>query len=117
MKMLESQDQFEELFHYDASKQSKKPDGMREKDNRFIVYFTARWCGPCRQIDTESVEKAATVATIPIWKCDIDVNDYTPGYCGVHSIPTFMCFEPKHIVSTLKSNNNDEIARWIATLN
>jgi len=105
MKLLETQAQFEELWNQDATSTGK-----------WIVYFTAKWCGPCRNIQVDEVDRVATAHGLTVWKCDIDVNDYTPGYCGVRSVPTFMCFTPKKIVSTLQSNQTENILKWIESL-
>jgi thioredoxin-like negative regulator of GroEL len=116
MKLLETQAMFETLWTYDKNDpKAHVPEGLRE-DHKWIVYFTAKWCGPCRQIVVDEVDIAAEARGFTLWKCDIDVNDYTPGYCGVRTVPTFMCFEPKKIVSVLKSNNTDEIMNWISAL-
>jgi len=114
MKLLETQAMFEELWTY--NKTDPAPEGLREDDHKWIVYFTAKWCGPCKQIDVDHIDIASCARGFTLWKCDIDVNDYTPGYCGVRTVPTFMCFEPKKIVSTLKSNNTMEIMNWISAL-
>jgi thioredoxin-like negative regulator of GroEL len=114
MKLLETQALFEELWN--NTSENTILDGLRKSDRKWIVYFTAKWCGPCRQIDVEKVDEATVVQGLTLWKCDIDVNDYTPGYCGVRSVPTFLCFEPKKIVSKLQSNNTEEILNWIASL-
>jgi len=55
---------------------------------RVVVYFTASWCGACKRLDFPSL-----LSSIPndiVWyKCDVDVNKYTLGYCGLKSIPSF----------------------------
>ena len=60
-----------------------------------VVYFTATWCGPCRAVRPAELESGLPMVT---WlKCDIDQNDYTAGYCGVRSIPTFLVIENMQI--------------------
>lgn len=53
-----------------------------------VVYFTASWCGACNRIDFDKL-----IATVPVpivwYKCDIDKNKYTLGYCGLSKIPSF----------------------------
>lgn len=114
MKLLETHDQFEQRWGYNATDATiPRPDGLRSSDNRWIVYFTAKWCGPCKQINVAAVDEAATAAGLTLWKCDIDANEYTTGYCGVRAVPTFICFEPKKVVSTFKSNQTEDIVQWI----
>ena len=104
MKMLDTQAQFEEMWFGPVD---TKP---------WIVYFTAKWCGPCQRLDTESLTKTAEEKGIAIWKCELTVNDYTGGYCGIRSMPTFVYYMPKKIVSTLQSSDTATVANWIRDL-
>ena len=115
MKLLETHGQFEEQWGYNATAATTlpRPDGLRLSDNRWIVYFTAKWCRPCQQLDSELLAKKAEEKGIPMWKCEITVNDYTAGYCGVRSIPTFVYFKPKTMVSTLQSSDTETVKSWI----
>ena len=99
--MLEPQAQFEEMWF---GKPETEP---------WIVYFTAKWCRPCQQLDSELLAKTAEEKGIPMWKCEITENDYTAGYCGVRSIPTFVYFKPKTMVSTLQSSDTEAVKSWI----
>ena len=101
MKLLETQAHFEELWFGPAE---TKP---------WIVYFTAKWCKPCQRLDSEALAKVAQEKGIEMWKCEQTVNEYTAGYCGVRSIPTFVYFKPKTIVSTLQSSDNETVKLWI----
>jgi thiol-disulfide isomerase/thioredoxin len=57
-----------------------------------VIYFTASWCGPCRGIDKALIESSCK--NVRMFLCDVDVNGYTPGYCGVRSIPSFLVLKP-----------------------
>jgi len=104
MKLLETQEQFESMWF------------GAEDTQPWIIYFTAKWCGPCKKLDSEALAKVAEERGITMWKCDIDVNDYTPGYCGVKSIPYFMYFKPKTIASSFQSTDTESVAMWIRLL-
>jgi thioredoxin-like negative regulator of GroEL len=104
MNVLETQADFETLWFH-PSEQTK-----------WIVYFTAGWCKPCKALDLEMLETIATSVNIPIYKCDDDINNYTGGFCGVRSFPTFIYFQPKTVVSTFKSNKTDDVVKWIQSL-
>ena len=73
---LLNQLQFEDLL---------KPEGAINK--AVVVYFTAPWCGACKRLDLDALEKANS--DVVWYKCDIDVNKYTLGYCGLTKIPSF----------------------------
>lgn len=112
---LKTQQQFEELwFHRDLAVPAL--EGQNPDTRTWIVYFGASWCGPCKRLDIEAIQKAATDKGIPLWKCDVDENDYTPGFCQVRSIPTFICFTPGTIVGSPQNSDTDSILQWIYNL-
>jgi len=103
-----TQEDFERMFH-DKTEESPHKKG-------WIVYFTAAWCAPCKNITHESVEFAALEKGIPYWKCDETLNSYTSGYCAIRKFPTFVFFKPKQTVSQLQSADTVHILEWISKL-
>jgi thioredoxin-like negative regulator of GroEL len=103
MKYLMNQEEFETLIGRGETPDAKTPEVT-------VVYFTATWCGACRNISPQFIEAAAR--NVNWLKCDIDQNDYTAGYCGIRSIPTFLAIKNKKIVGQLQSTENSEISKW-----
>lgn len=109
---LNTQEEFETLwFHKDPSLPALP--GTRPSDRKWFVYFGASWCGPCKHLDVNALVEVAEKTGIPLWKCDVSKNEYTPGYCQVRSIPTFLCFSPGKEISRLQSSNTQEVAQWM----
>jgi thiol-disulfide isomerase/thioredoxin len=104
MQDLATQEQFEALFN------------DKTRTDAFIVYFTAAWCGPCKALDTTAIANAAAAIGLPIYKCDYATNEYTVGYCGVASFPTFQLLAPRKVLSIYKSNVTAEVIAWINSL-
>jgi thioredoxin 1 len=103
MKYLMNQEEFETLLG--------RGDVITDTPPISVVYFTASWCGACRSLNlTRIVYETPDVNWL---KCDIDQNDYTAGYCGIRSIPTFLCIKDKKVVGTLQNNNDDEVIQWV----
>lgn len=115
MRSFETQLEFE--AYWDGKAEPVKPAGFRQADKAFLVYFTASWCGPCKRLDLDAIESAAKAAGLPIWKVEQTVNDYTAGYCGVRSLPTFMLCQPKKIVGLVSSSATADVVAWIGGLN
>ena len=80
-----------------------------------MIWFTASWCGPCKRVKTDTLLSAFKNVT---WlKCDIEKNDYTPGYCGIRAIPAFLVVKDKKVVGTLQSSDATKIVEWVQGLN
>ena len=101
---LDSQEQFETLL---------KPVGPTGKpaDPFVIVYFTASWCGACSMLDFDRIR--ATRHDITWYKCDVDVNKYTLGYCGLSKIPSFVFIQSGKVLGKLTSSNTDLVVNTI----
>jgi thioredoxin-like negative regulator of GroEL len=94
---LQTQGQFEDLL---------KPIGTNGKPaaRAVVVYFTASWCGACKLIDFDKLIK--TVPIPIVWyKCDIDENKYTLGYCGLSKIPSFVLIKDGKFLGKFTSSD------------
>jgi hypothetical protein len=52
-------------------------------------------------------------AQIKWYECDLDQNDYTPGYCGVRSIPAFLAIVNGIAQPIFQSSDTMRIAEWM----
>ena len=96
---LQTQEQFEALY-----KEVKL-------DAPILIYFTASWCGACKRLNWDFIEDEFPDLTI--YKCDIDENKYTPGFCGVRSIPNMIIMHPSKKLEQLQTNDTAKLATWI----
>ena len=78
-----------------------------------VVYFTAAWCGACKRLSMSGIE--AVFPDVNFLKCDVDANDYTPGFCGVRAIPAFVVVKKGKVVGPFQSSDNKEVTDWIKT--
>ena len=98
---LQTHEMFESL--YNPSSKKSEPS---------LIYFTADWCGACKRIDWDFILEE--FPNLPVYKCDVDVNKYTPGFCQVRSIPNFVIIKgPKQVVGPMQSNDTAKVASWI----
>ncbi len=115
LEMMKTQELFETLwFHKNENENKTVEANTRPADNAWIMYYTASWCKPCSRVNVAEVVEAAESCGLTVWKVDIDENDYTAGYCGVRSIPSWQLCIPGRIVDTLQSSSTDAIKQWIA---
>jgi thioredoxin-like negative regulator of GroEL len=77
-----------------------------------LIYFTANWCGACKRVNWDFLFEE--FPDLKIYKCDVDQNTYTPGFCGVRSIPNFLMVGPaKKLIGPMQSSDTGKIAAWI----
>lgn len=108
MRYLMTQEEFEQLIG-----RQPVPEGT-VLPHFTVVYFTATWCGACRALDMDAIVQATPQVN---WlKCDVDQNNYTPGFCGVRSIPTFLAIADGKVVGQLSNNNTQKVVAWVQTL-
>jgi thioredoxin-like negative regulator of GroEL len=98
---LETQEQFEGLLN----PANKNPESV-------IVYFTASWCGACTKLDHDLIQKSVPQA---VWyKCDVDVNKYTLGYCGLQKIPSFAIIKNSKFLGKFTSSDTSTVIEIIS---
>ena len=101
---LQTHEIFESLYTREVA-QAAKPS---------LIYFTADWCGACKRIDWDFILEE--FPDLPVYKCDVDVNKYTPGFCQVRSIPSFVIIKgPKQVVGPMQASDTAKVASWIHT--
>jgi thioredoxin 1 len=105
MKYLMTQEEFEQLTGVQPV-----PEGTTVPPFS-VIYFTAVWCGACRRLDMPALE--AALPEVNWLKCDVDQNNYTGGYCGVRSIPSFIIVKNKKVSEIFQSTSNDAVEKWI----
>jgi thioredoxin-like negative regulator of GroEL len=102
MIVLPSQEFFESLI---------KKNSIKPHDPIVIIKFKARWCNPCKKIDMNYLVDLSD--KIKWYECDVDDNDYTPGFCGVKSIPAFLAIVNGQPQPLLVSSDTMKIASWM----
>lgn len=61
-----------------------------------VLYFTAKWCGPCQRISPIYANFAESNTGITFFKIDVDKNDELSAAFGIQGMPTFVFFKSKN---------------------
>ncbi|CAH0492239.1 unnamed protein product [Peronospora farinosa] len=73
-----------------------------------IVYFTAKWCSPCKMIGPIYDELSVKHQDIDFAKLDVDELNETTSKAGVRSMPTFFYFQDGKLQQSLSFSGADE---------
>lgn len=79
-----------------------------------IIWFSATWCGPCRRVNEAMLLEQ--VPEVKWYKCDIDQNSYTPGFCNIRSIPAFVAIIDKKVAGSIQTSDTFQIIQWVQGL-
>ena len=79
-----------------------------------IIYFTASWCGPCNRLNLDTITRIRP--GIQWYLCDVDENDYSLGYCGGSSIPSWLAIKNGKALPLFSHSNTDRVCEWISKL-
>jgi len=101
---LQTQEQFEGLL------KSQKADG-KPSDKAVVVYFTAAWCGACKRLQLDYLQ--SLYKGVVWYKCDIDENKYTLGYCGLNKIPSFAFIKNGKFLGKVTSSDTETVSDLI----
>lgn len=83
--------------------------------NQEILYFSAKWCGPCKVMGP-NVEKLKENYNLNIKKIDIDENREMAQEYGVMSIPTLIRFQDGNETGRRVGNQRySELKKWLVS--
>ena len=83
-----------------------------------LLYFTAKWCGPCQKIGPSIIELSDKLKekgdyNIDFYKIDIDKNEEFCDKCEIRSVPTFFIMNGKDLLSSCNGANIETIGNMI----
>ena len=83
-----------------------------------LLYFTAKWCGPCQTIAPLMEELSDKLKqkgdyNINFYKIDIDKNEEFCNKCEIRSVPTFYIMNGKDLLSSCNGADIDKIGTMI----
>ena len=80
---------------------------------RFMIWFSAAWCGPCQKMDKVDLEAAAKEVSLPFYYCDEVVVPEAVTNCGITSFPTFVIYGRKEVLAKRVSADTTKVCQWI----
>lgn len=104
MTDLQTQDQLEALLRRGEYKDAQVAPLV-------AIYFTADWCGACRRLNLGQI--LAQFPQVHWYVCDVDANNYSAGFCGVRSIPSFMLIVNGKPSQLFTNSDTNSVINWL----
>lgn len=83
-------------------------------DTPTLVWFSARWCKPCRRLDVAAIQNAAATSHLDFVHCDVDAVSMAVHICAISTIPTFVLYHSGCELGRIASSDTAEVTKWIA---
>lgn len=81
-----------------------------------ILYFTAKWCGPCQRIQPFYKNLAENYDTIKFFKIDVDENSDLASRYNIKSMPTFIFYKNKDNFNILTGADSEKLIQRVNNL-
>jgi len=89
----------------------QKNNPTKQYTDDYILFFTADWCKACKKVSLYELMKSTPTYTWLL--CDVDTNTYSPGFCGVKTIPSFMIIKKGVHSQVYGSSITANVLDWI----
>lgn len=79
----------------------------------FLLYFTAKWCGPCQKIKPmiQKLSEGLDESNIVFYMVDIDKNDELSSKMKIKSVPSFVLFKDNKLENELDRCSGSDITK------
>lgn len=89
---------------------------FKTSNDKAILYFTATWCGPCRQVKPAYKEMSEKYDKVSFGQVDVDVNSESAAQESITSVPTFMSYSGGKLVSQFSGADTSQLAKMAEDL-
>ena len=90
---------------------------FRTLNHKSVLYFTASWCQPCKNIKPVYEKLSETYTNVAFGKVDVDENSDAALDFEVSAVPTFVLFENEHATEKWAGADEEKLERHIKYLN
>jgi len=90
---------------------------MDDGEGAKAVYWTAAWCGPCKQISPEYARLSQQYSDIAFAKVDVDVCEEAAQTAKISSMPTFQFFKFGEFMGEFAGASPDQLQLYVEKVN
>ena len=79
-------------------------------EDECVVYFTAEWCGPCKQLKPHYGKVAVADPDTNYYLVDVDkIGSETLQYYGIQGVPRIFLMQKGEIVKAIEARTSNQI--------
>jgi len=89
---------------------------FRKINDKTVLYFTAKWCPPCKMIAPVYEKLSKEYKDIAFGKIDVDDNNSAAMEFKISSVPTFVLFNGEQQFSTFTGADQSLLEKQLVSL-
>ena len=86
-------------------------------NTKCVLYYTATWCGPCKQIKPVYEKMAQENPNVALGKIDVDDNPDAAAAAAISAVPTFIAYHHNDSVAQFAGADQEQLKTMLAKLN
>uniref|UniRef100_A0A803MBK3 Thioredoxin domain-containing protein n=1 Tax=Chenopodium quinoa TaxID=63459 RepID=A0A803MBK3_CHEQI len=99
-------------FH-SSTKWKEYLQDSKQSNKLVVVYFTAKWCGPCRSMEPTIKEFAAKYNNVELVKIDVDELFNVSCEYEIQTMPTFLFMKNEKQIDKVAGAKTEDLQRKI----
>lgn len=97
--------------------QKNQHQNQNQHQPRTILWFSAKWCGPCQRMDKPTLKSEADSLGFPLYYVDIETVPQLAEQFEIKSLPTFVLTNSQGQVDARRMNaDTTKICQWMRQL-
>ena len=91
-------------------------DKFKAVNSKSLLYFTATWCPPCKQIKPIYEQMAKDHPTVAFGKVDVDDNADAAVEYEISAVPTFVALHSEEAVARFSGADSNQLTAVVKAL-
>jgi len=91
-------------------------ENFKSTNKKSVLYFTAKWCGPCKTIGPIVDDMSETYPSVAFGKIDVDQNSEAAAKFEISVVPTFVFFDGENETDKFSGADANKLEEQVKAL-